>query len=354
MFFGGDAAFGPKNIIWSVEHGHQAAISIHKFCCGEPVAERLPRGVTLEQPQDGHARVVLQERIQRASSAAWCRTSGSIERFKKINIEVELGFTAEQAALEVQRCLNCDVQTVFAAKLCIECDACIDICPGRLPDHRAERHRGGAALAAQGAGDQSRAAAVRVGARCRRPGASWSRTRMCACTAACAPSAVPPPPGTCRSPPSRFRTPRMRVRHAEPSQRARSRERLRRQVRQRQRHRLGERQLADHEGHLPHGRPGHGQELLSLEHPGAADLVRDPRHARWLRRARRARRHHGGDECRDLPEGRARSRLRRLPDLRLHLAAQRAAAARRHHGHRRAAGASWSTRTSTACATASC
>ena len=54
---------------------------------------------------------------------------GLIERFKKINVEVELGFTAEQAALEVQRCLNCDMQTVFAAKLCIECDACIDICP---------------------------------------------------------------------------------------------------------------------------------------------------------------------------------------------------------------------------------
>ena len=54
---------------------------------------------------------------------------GCVERFKKINIEVELGFTAEEAALEVQRCLNCDMQTVFAAKLCIECDACIDICP---------------------------------------------------------------------------------------------------------------------------------------------------------------------------------------------------------------------------------
>jgi formate dehydrogenase (NADP+) beta subunit len=51
------------------------------------------------------------------------------ERFKKLNIEVELGFTAEQAAQEVQRCLNCDVQTVFSAKLCIECDACLDICP---------------------------------------------------------------------------------------------------------------------------------------------------------------------------------------------------------------------------------
>ncbi len=72
---------------------------------------------------------------------------GLVERFKKINIEVELGFTAEEAALEVQRCLNCDVQTVFAAKLCIECDACIDICPVDCLTITRERHGGGVARA---------------------------------------------------------------------------------------------------------------------------------------------------------------------------------------------------------------
>jgi formate dehydrogenase (NADP+) beta subunit len=128
VFFGGDAAFGPKNIIWSVEHGHQAAISIHKYCCGEPVTERLPRGVSLSSRKMGMHEWSYKNEYNSAERRLVPHV-GLIERFKKVNIEVELGFTAEQAALEVQRCLNCDVQTVFAAKLCIECDACIDICP---------------------------------------------------------------------------------------------------------------------------------------------------------------------------------------------------------------------------------
>jgi len=128
VFFGGDAAFGPKNIIWSVEHGHQAAISIHKYCCGEPVQSRLPRGVTLSSRKMGMHEWSYKNEYN-AVERRLVPHVGLIERFKKINVEVELGFTAEQAALEVQRCLNCDVQTVFAAKLCIECDACIDICP---------------------------------------------------------------------------------------------------------------------------------------------------------------------------------------------------------------------------------
>jgi NADPH-dependent glutamate synthase beta subunit-like oxidoreductase len=128
VFFGGDAAFGPKNIIWSVEHGHQAAISMHKYCLGEPVADRMPRGVTLQSRKMGMHEWSYKNEYNAAERRLMPHV-GLIERFKKINVEVELGFTAEQAALEVQRCLNCDVQTVFAAKLCIECDACIDICP---------------------------------------------------------------------------------------------------------------------------------------------------------------------------------------------------------------------------------
>jgi len=128
VFFGGDAAFGPKNIIWSVEHGHQAAISIHKFCHDEPVKERMPRGVSLSSRKMGMHEWAYKNEYNGVARRLVPHV-GLIERFKKINIEVELGFTAEEAALEVQRCLNCDVQTVFAAKLCIECDACIDICP---------------------------------------------------------------------------------------------------------------------------------------------------------------------------------------------------------------------------------
>jgi len=128
VFFGGDAAFGPKNIIWSVEHGHQAAISIHKFCSGESIVARMPRGVTLSSRKMGMHEWSYKNEYNGAERRLVPHV-GLVERFKKVNVEVELGFTAEQAALEVQRCLNCDVQTVFTAKLCIECDACIDICP---------------------------------------------------------------------------------------------------------------------------------------------------------------------------------------------------------------------------------
>jgi formate dehydrogenase (NADP+) beta subunit len=128
VYFGGDAAFGPKNIIWAVEHGHQAAISIHRQCQGESVGDRPPRGVNLQSRKMGmhewsygNDYAPVERRLMPHVSLK--------ERFKKINIEVELGFTAEQVEQEVQRCLNCDVQTVFTAKLCIECDACLDICP---------------------------------------------------------------------------------------------------------------------------------------------------------------------------------------------------------------------------------
>jgi len=128
VFFGGDAAFGPKNIIWAVEQGHQAAISLHKFCQALPVSERLPPLMNLSSRKMG----IHEWAYHNDYSALERRLMPHVdlkERFRKINIEVELGFTAEQAVAEVQRCLNCDVQTVFEAKLCIECDACIDICP---------------------------------------------------------------------------------------------------------------------------------------------------------------------------------------------------------------------------------
>jgi len=128
VFFGGDAAFGPKNIIWAVEHGHQAAISIHRHCQGETITERLPPGVNLQSRKMGMHEWSYSNDYAPVERRLMPHVSLK-ERFKKLNIEVELGFTAEQAAQEVQRCLNCDVQTVFSAKLCIECDACLDICP---------------------------------------------------------------------------------------------------------------------------------------------------------------------------------------------------------------------------------
>jgi len=128
VFFGGDAAFGPKNIIWAVEHGHQAAISIHKHCHSQLLTERLPTGVKLSSRKMGIHEWSYANDYNPAERRLMPHVSLK-ERFRKLNIEVELGFTPEQAADEVQRCVNCDVQTVFEAKLCIECDACIDICP---------------------------------------------------------------------------------------------------------------------------------------------------------------------------------------------------------------------------------
>jgi formate dehydrogenase (NADP+) beta subunit len=128
VFFGGDAAFGPKNIIWAVEHGHQAAISMHRHCQGESVTDRLGPGVNLQSRKMGMHEWSYSNDYAPVERRLVPHVSLK-ERFKKLNIEVELGFTAEAAAQEVQRCLNCDVQTVFTAKLCIECDACIDICP---------------------------------------------------------------------------------------------------------------------------------------------------------------------------------------------------------------------------------
>ncbi|MDJ0904687.1 MAG: FAD-dependent oxidoreductase [Woeseiaceae bacterium] len=128
IFFGGDSAFGPKNIIWAVAHGHEAAISIHKYCHDEDLADRLPVGINLSSQKMGMHEWSYSNDYDPAARRMMPHVDLK-ERFKKIDIEVELGFTAEQTLQEVERCLNCDIQTVFAAKLCIECDACIDICP---------------------------------------------------------------------------------------------------------------------------------------------------------------------------------------------------------------------------------
>lgn len=128
VFFGGDAGFGPANIIWAVEHGHQAAISIHKYCHGEDINARLPYAMNLVSTKMGIHEWSYSNSFDPAVRRLVPHVSLK-ERFKKINIEVELGFTAEQTEVEVERCLNCDIQTVFFAPLCIECDACLDVCP---------------------------------------------------------------------------------------------------------------------------------------------------------------------------------------------------------------------------------
>ncbi len=128
VFFGGDAAFGPENIIWAVRHGHEAAISIHKYVHGEPVDDRLPGAVDVHTCKMGlhewsYSSQYLPEHRRSVPHVDLDR------RFADLGIEVELGFDSRDFAVEAERCLNCDIHTIFFNDKCIECDACIDVCP---------------------------------------------------------------------------------------------------------------------------------------------------------------------------------------------------------------------------------
>ena len=128
VFFGGDAAFGPKNIIWAVAHGHDAAVSIDKLLSGEDVTVRPRPGVSVFSQKMGIHEwsydndVALDKRFK-------VPLKDAAIALKNIKVEVELGFDLPTGFKEAQRCLNCDVQTVFTDNICIECDACVDICP---------------------------------------------------------------------------------------------------------------------------------------------------------------------------------------------------------------------------------
>ncbi|EQD67758.1 FAD-dependent pyridine nucleotide-disulfide oxidoreductase [mine drainage metagenome] len=128
VFFGGDAAFGPKNIIWAVAHGHDAAISIDKLLSGEDLHARPDPVVRVSSQKMGIHEWSYDNDIspEERRKVPWAAAEKTL---KSIKVEVELGFDAAAAWQEAQRCLNCDVQTVFAKSLCIECDACVDICP---------------------------------------------------------------------------------------------------------------------------------------------------------------------------------------------------------------------------------
>jgi formate dehydrogenase beta subunit len=128
VFFGGDAAWGPLNIIWAVEHAHQAAISIHNQCSGIPITQRPPKGMTLLSTKMGLHEWAYKNDYNPVGRQKMQHVD-LVKRFEELSLEVELGFSAEQTAREAARCLNCDVQTVFSEKRCIECDACIDVCP---------------------------------------------------------------------------------------------------------------------------------------------------------------------------------------------------------------------------------
>ncbi len=128
IFFGGDAAFGPKNIIWAVAHGHEAAVSIDKLLNGEDIADRPLPAVELMSQKMGIHEWSYDNEIE-PDKRYKVPHRDKVVALKDIKAEVELGYDEMLAWKEAGRCLNCDVQTVFTASLCIECDACVDICP---------------------------------------------------------------------------------------------------------------------------------------------------------------------------------------------------------------------------------
>ena len=128
VLFGGDAAFGPKNIIWAVAHGHAAAVSIDKLLHGEDTKDRPAPDVTLVSQKMGIHEWTYDNAVSPDERfiVPW---SDEARKLDSIKVEVELGFDMDTAWKETQRCLNCDVETVFTRDKCIECDACVDICP---------------------------------------------------------------------------------------------------------------------------------------------------------------------------------------------------------------------------------
>src|SRR5688500_5747708 len=128
VFFGGDSAFGPKNIIWAVAHGHDAAVSMDKLLNKEDLRERPAPGFSMMSQKMGILEWSYDNEItgDLRYKVPWADIKATL---KNVKMEVELGFDVATAWKEAQRCLNCDVQTVFTDKLCIECDACVDICP---------------------------------------------------------------------------------------------------------------------------------------------------------------------------------------------------------------------------------
>jgi ferredoxin len=128
VFFGGDAAFGPKNIIWAVAHGHDAAVSIDLLLSGQGVRDRPPPGVSIMSTKMGIHEWSYDNDITHDQRYKVPLVDTAVA-LKNLKVEVEKGFDQSLGYKEARRCLNCDVETVFTPELCIECDACVDICP---------------------------------------------------------------------------------------------------------------------------------------------------------------------------------------------------------------------------------
>ena len=310
VFFGGDAAFGPKNIIWAVAHGHDAALSIHKLLSGEDITERPLPEVHISSQKMGIHEWSYDNDIS-ADKRYKVPHRDKVIALKDIRTEVELGYDVKLALGEAQRCLNCDVQTVFAAPLCIECDACVDICPMDCITFTENGEEDDLRAAAEGA-----LAAPRPGPLCRRraedrPRHGEGRRRLPALR------------------PVRRALPDRRLGHAKVPHRYDSRG-INMSVQSpissvndfvvRFANVNGSGSASANElfarSILRHGVPVSPAQHLPLQHPGPADLVRGAGHRGRPSRRPRRRRHDGGDESADLGQGRRLDRARRLSVLR--------------------------------------
>ena len=328
VFFGGDAAFGPKNIIWAVAHGHEAAVSIDKFLNGEDINHR-PRA-------RGRGRVSQKMGIHEWSydndiandKRYRVPTRDNVIALKDIRTEVELGYDDKLAFAEAQRCLNCDVQTVFTGQLCIECDACVDICPmdcitftqnGEEADLRTRLQAPAQNLTQDlYVADNLKTGRVMVkdedvclhcglcAERC--PTGAWDMQKYL----------IEMTHAESSMPIESVNDFVVRFANVNGSGSASANELFARSV-------------------MRMGVPVSPAQHLPVEHPGTADLVRGAHHrGRTSRRARR-RRPDGRDEPADLRQGRRLDREGRLPVLRFDEAPARLALPRRHHGDRRSA-----------------
>ena len=246
------------------------------------------------------------------TSATRCRIATRSIALKDIRAEVELGYDVKLALGEAQRCLNCDIQTVFAAPLCIECDACVDICPMDCITFTRERRGSRSARTAEGA-----LAASRPGPLCRRRPQDRARDGE----------------GRRRLPalrPVRRTLSHRRLGHAEIPHRYDPRRYIMPVQKPissvndfvvRFANVNGSGSASANElfarSILRHGVPVSPAQRVPVQHPGPADLVRGAGdRGRPSRRARR-RRHDGGDEPADLGQGPRLDRARRLSVLRL-------------------------------------
>ena len=311
VFFGGDAAFGPKNIIWAVAHGHDAAISIDKFCHGEDVERPAAAARDPGQPEDGHPRVELRQRHLQRPCATRCRCATRRSRSRTSAVEVELGYDEKlgylrgRALPQLRRRRPSSPGRSASSATPASTSARWTASPSPTNGEEDELRARLTAPALNLTQDLYIGNALKTGRIMAKDEDVCLHCGLCA-------ERCPTGAWDMQQIPHRHDTGRTGM--PKPIE---ARQRLRRQIRQRQRLGLGERQPAVRQVDPAHGHAGELAQHLPVEHPGPADLVRGADLRGRPSRPARRRRPDGGDEPADLGPGRRRDRARRLPALRL-------------------------------------